>query len=68
MDLRQVIKLPPVELDNGIVYDGEWMNAMREGQGTQFWADGSKYIGEWKDNKANGKGILYHADSDIYEG
>ena len=40
-----VTKLGPIELDNGINYEGEWKNAMREGQGTQIWADGSKYIG-----------------------
>ena len=41
---------------------------MREGMGTQTWADASKYVGEWKLNKANGKGVLYHSDGDIYEG
>ena len=59
-------KLGPVELDNGITYEGEWKNGMREGNGTQTWADGSKYVGEWTNNKANGKGILYHSDGDVY--
>lgn len=63
-----LIKLPAVELDNGITYEGEWKDAMREGMGTQTWADGSKYVGEWHNNKANGKGILYHSDGDVYEG
>jgi hypothetical protein len=60
--------LPAVELDNGIIYEGGWKEAMREGKGTQTWADNSKYVGDWKNNKANGKGILYHSDEDIYEG
>ena len=62
------MKLPAVQLDNGISYEGEWKDGMREGIGTQIWADGSKYVGEWNLNKANGKGILYHSDGDIYEG
>jgi len=24
-------KLPPVKLENDIVYDGEWLNGMRDG-------------------------------------
>jgi hypothetical protein len=68
MNITAIMKLPPVELDNGITYEGGWKEAMREGTGTQAWADGSKYVGEWKNNKANGKGILYHSDGDIYEG
>ena len=31
---------------------------MREGEGVQLWADGSKYVGQWKNNQANGKGTL----------
>ena len=39
------MKLAAVELDNGITYEGEWKDGMREGIGTQIWADGSKYVG-----------------------
>jgi len=41
----QITKLGLVSLDNGITYQGEWRNGMREGLGTQIWLDGSKYIG-----------------------
>ena len=44
---QEYMTLGPVELDNGITYEGEWKDAMREGMGTQVWADGSKYVGEW---------------------
>jgi hypothetical protein len=29
MRFSEIIKLEPVELDNGIIYDGEWRKAMR---------------------------------------
>lgn len=63
-----VIKLEKVELDNGITYEGEWLQGMRQGKGKQIWADGSEYEGEWKENQANGQGTLYHSDGDVYEG
>lgn len=39
------IKMPKIELDNGVSYEGEWLNGQREGQGIQIWADTSKYVG-----------------------
>lgn len=44
------IHLDKIELENGIIYEGEWLNGMRHGQGTQIWVDGSRYVGEWKYN------------------
>jgi hypothetical protein len=70
--IRQMIasvgltKMTKIELDNGVSYEGEWLNGEREGQGEQIWADGSRYVGDWKGNQANGKGILYHSDGDVY--
>ncbi len=62
------IKQAPVTLPSGAIYSGEWLNNMRDGQGTQEWPDGSKYVGFWSKDKACGYGTLYHADGDIYEG
>jgi hypothetical protein len=39
---------------------------MREGKGTQIWADGSKYVGEWKENSAWGIGRFTHNNGDVY--
>jgi hypothetical protein len=33
---------------NGDIYDGEFSNDLREGQGTFTWAQGIKYIGGFK--------------------
>jgi len=34
-----------IMLKNGSKYDGELLNGMKDGQGTQIWKDGSKYEG-----------------------
>lgn len=47
---EEAVYLDKIELENGIVYEGEWLNGMRHGQGTQIWVDGSRYVGEWKYN------------------
>lgn len=65
---KGIVKMPRIELENGISYEGEWLNGLREGQGQQIWSDNSRYEGEWKNNKANGRGILYHSDGDAYDG
>ena len=65
---RRVVKLGDIHLKNGAVYNGDWQEGKRHGQGTQKWPDGSKYEGEWQDDKANGYGKLMHADGDVYKG
>lgn len=48
-------KLPPIQLESGAVYEGEWKNGMRDGNGKQKWPDGSIYEGEWVEDKSSGK-------------
>jgi len=43
-----------VTLKNGAIYEGQWLNNLRDGAGTQEWPDGSKYEGYWSQDKANG--------------
>ena len=40
-------------------YEGEWVNGIRQGQGTMVWNDGDKFIGYWKDGMRNGTGTYY---------
>ncbi|KAL4457048.1 hypothetical protein ABPG74_014686 [Tetrahymena malaccensis] len=61
-------KRPPVQLNNGAIYTGEWVGNKKEGQGIQKWPDGAEYNGSWKNGKANGEGKFIHADGDIFEG
>lgn len=48
-------KLPPIQLESGAVYEGDWKNCMRDGFGKQKWPDGSVYEGEWLEDKSSGK-------------
>ena len=42
-DVRELRQ--PMHLDSGAVYEGEWLNGVRDGQGKQEWLDGSRYEG-----------------------
>lgn len=52
------MKLVPISMRNGGVYEGEWKNGKRDGHGKYVWPDKSFYEGEWVEDKANGKGKL----------
>lgn len=43
-------------------YEGDMVNAKREGNGILYSRDGSRYEGTWKDNKPNGIGVYVYAD------
>ncbi|CAD8163462.1 unnamed protein product [Paramecium pentaurelia] len=68
MNCNERKKLPPIQLESGAVYEGEWKNGMRDGFGKQKWPDGSIYEGEWVEDKSSGRGKLTHADGDVYDG
>ena len=36
------------DFPNGDSYQGEWGNAMPQGEGLYFWQDGSYYEGSWQ--------------------
>ena len=47
-DFGEVTHKPPMELDSGSIYVGDWNdNDMRNGRGIQYWTDGSIYEGYW---------------------
>jgi hypothetical protein len=53
---------------NEEVYDGEWQNGKRQGQGVQCLADGSIYDGEWHDSTRHGIGVLTNVDGSRFSG
>ena len=53
---------------NGEVYEGEYKDDKKHGQGKRTWADGNVYEGEWKDHKKHGQGKYTWADGEVYEG
>ncbi|PTB95926.1 hypothetical protein C9994_09620 [Marivirga lumbricoides] len=47
------------------MYEGEYVNDKRSGEGTYYWSKGEKYKGNWENDKRNGFGILYDKDNNI---
>ena len=50
------------------IYEGEWKDGERHGQGTYDDSAGSIYIGEWKHDERGGEGIQIYPDGSKYEG
>lgn len=53
---------------NGDVYDGDWEDGMKQGQGTLTYAQGGSYEGEWYNNMRNGYGVNIWPNGDRYAG
>lgn len=68
MGVDRPINLPPLEINKGAIYIGEWKNGKRYGKGLLKWHDGGEYEGEWFDGKAHGKGIFISKQGDCYDG
>jgi len=45
-----------MELENGDMYDGEWLKGKKHGLGTYTHKNGDKYIGSWKNDLKHGEG------------
>lgn len=50
------------------VYEGDYVNDKKEGQGVFRWASGNLYEGEFKDDERHGKGTMVWTDGSKYEG
>ncbi|MGN8913028.1 hypothetical protein [Anaerofustis butyriciformans] len=57
-----------VRYSNGMIYEGNFKNTMREGMGKVYYTDGSIYEGEFRDNECNGHGKLIYPSGKVYEG
>ena len=50
-------KLENFRFKNGNVYEGHWVNNIRQGEGTMRWYDlGQEYTGQWQNGLQNGQG------------
>lgn len=65
---KDLPRLCPYEFPNKAVYEGQWKNGNRHGQGKQFWPDGSIYEGYWKNDMRDRKGRYFADNGDVYEG
>ena len=54
--------------DSGDLYEGEWQQGKKHGQGRQCYATGDAYLGAYEQNKKHGFGLYRYADGDCHEG
>ena len=43
---------------DGITYEGDWVENVRQVHGVFIWKSGAKYEGMWKADKKHGKGKM----------
>jgi hypothetical protein len=54
--------------NNGAVYEGDFVDSLKNGTGVMVWPSGDKYIGEWKGGYRNGNGTYTWLSGDKYIG
>ena len=52
----------------GDIYDGEFVNGLKEGKGNYMYSNGDLYIGLFSNGEKDGFGIYYYNNGDTYEG
>lgn len=45
-----------------------WVNGKRNGEGTNYFANGERYEGMWKENKRQGYGTNYYKNGTVFSG
>ena len=57
-----------VELENGDIYEGDFVDGVRTGSGTYVWANGNEYQGDFLTNQMHGEGTYRWTDGRTYIG
>jgi hypothetical protein len=55
-------------ISHGDTYVGEYVNGLRQGKGTETFANGDKYVGEYKNGMIYGQGTVTYANGNKYVG
>merc|ERR1719188_1130911 len=59
---------PPVILEDGARYKGQWRGLQRHGHGILTRSDGGEYEGGFENNRAHGRGVFTEASGTSFEG
>ena len=54
--------------NEGVEYEGTWLNGMRDGYGELRYKNGSIYQGNWQKGMKWGQGRMTYATGNYYEG
>lgn len=54
--------------EEGVEYEGQWVNGMRDGYGELRYKNGSVYQGNWQKGMKWGQGKMTYASGNFYEG
>jgi len=57
-----------INTQEGVEYQGEWVDGMRDGTGTLTYKNGSVYEGQWERGMKWGNGKMTYASNNYYEG
>ncbi|MBF0422038.1 MAG: SUMF1/EgtB/PvdO family nonheme iron enzyme [Magnetococcales bacterium] len=56
------------EYDDGVHYEGQFVDGKRHGRGVQTWPDGARYEGEFQNDRRQGRGVFTWPSNARYEG
>ena len=65
---RQFKKGKLFDLNNNLLYNGEYKKGMKDGNGVYYYSNGEKYEGKFCNGLREGKGIFYWKDGTRWEG
>jgi hypothetical protein len=61
-------KIKKYYIEDGNIYNGDWLNDNKNGEGIMIYSNNDVYLGDWLNDKKNGIGIMYYANGDKYAG
>ncbi len=68
LSISSVADTRRVELENGDIYEGDFVDGVRTGSGTYVWANGNEYQGDFLNNQMHGEGTYRWTDGRTYIG
>ena len=65
---RQYNKGKVFDINNNLIYDGEYKKGVRDGNGIYYYQNGEKYEGKFRNGIREGKGVFFWKDGKRWEG
>jgi hypothetical protein len=62
---EQRLQRKGLQIKDGVIHDGTWIDQSREGYGICYLLDGSRYQGNWEKDQAHGWGRVIHPNGNV---